>query len=97
MQSTFKSKLMGRRVLITIPKRKESVIELTPEVERQLDEAMIKQWTSLEVFAIGDSVQTVAVGDKVYISAESLARAERIPVGDETKMMVDEFDISIIW
>ncbi len=97
MESTFKSRLRGRRILITIPKRKESVIELTKEVERQLDEAMIKQWTSLEVFAIGDSVETVAVGDKVYISAEALARSERIPIGDETKMMVDEFDISIIW
>lgn len=95
MANTFK--LLGRRILVTIPKRKESVIELTAEVERQLDEQMIKQWISLEVFAIGDSVDTVKVGDKVYISAASLTTTERIPIGDEVKMMVGEFDISIIW
>jgi hypothetical protein len=95
MANTFK--LLGRRILVTIPKRKESVIELTAEVERQLDEQMIKQWISLKVFAIGDSVDTVKVGDKVYISAASLTTAERIPIGDEVKMMVGEFDVSIIW
>lgn len=90
-------KLLGKRILLNIPARKESLIELTPEVERQLDEEMIKKWTELEVFAIGEDVTVVVPGDKVYISTSYLQSAERIIIGEETKMMVLEFEIAIVW
>ena len=90
-------KLLGKRILLNIPARKESLIELTPEVERQLDEEMIKTWTELEVFAIGEDVTVVVPGDKVYISTSYLQSAERIIIGEEAKMMVLEFEIAIVW
>ena len=90
-------KLLGKRILLNIPARKESLIELTPEVERQLDEEMIKKWTELEVFAIGEDVTVVVPGDKVYISTSYLQSAERIIIGEEAKMMVLEFEIAIVW
>lgn len=90
-------KLLGKRILINVPKRPESLIELTPEVEKQLEAEMIKQWTSLEVSEIGDKVESIKKGDRVYIPAGVLTSAERIPVGEDTKMMVNEFDISIVW
>jgi hypothetical protein len=90
-------KLLGKRILLNIPARKESLIELTPETERQLDEEMIKKWTELEVFAIGEDVTVVVPGDKVYISTSYLQSAERIIIGEEAKMMVLEFEIAIVW
>jgi hypothetical protein len=90
-------KLLGKRILLNIPARKESLIELTPETERQLDEEMIKKWTELEVFAIGEDVTVVVPGDKVYISTSYLQNSERIIIGEETKMMVLEFEIAIVW
>jgi len=90
-------KLLGKRILLNIPARKESMIELTPETERQLDEEMIKKWTELEVFAIGEDVTVVVPGDKVYISTSYLQSAERIIIGEEAKMMVLEFEIAIVW
>lgn len=90
-------KLIGRRVLINIPKRPESVIELTPETERELEMKMIDKWIALEVFAVGADVDSVSVGDKVYVPSSALQNAERIPVDGDTKMMIGEFDIAIVW
>lgn len=90
-------KLLGKRVLLSTPKRKESIIELTPETERAMDEDMIKLWTALEVYAIGTDVTLVKAKDKVYTSVSSLSSAERIVIGDETKLLINEFEVVIIW
>ena len=90
-------KLLGKRVLLTTPRKKESIIELTPEVERQLEMDMIQEWTNLEVYAVGTDVTTFKPGDKVYVSVSSLSSAERIMIGEDAKLMVNEFEIAIIW
>jgi hypothetical protein len=90
-------KLLGKRVLLSTPKRKESIIELTPETERAMDEDMIKLWTALEVYAIGTDVTLVKAKDKVYVSVSSLSSAERIVIANETKLLVNEFEVVIIW
>ena len=76
-------KLLGKRVLLTTPRKKESIIELTPEVERQLEMDMIQEWTNLEVYAVGTDVTTFKPGDKVYVSVSSLSSAERIMIGED--------------
>ena len=90
-------KLLGKRVLLSAPQRKESAIQLTPETERAMDEDMIKLWTALEVYAIGTDVTLVKAKDKVYTSVSSLSSAERIVIGDETKLLINEFEVVIIW
>jgi hypothetical protein len=90
-------KLLGKRVLLTTPRRKESIIELTPEVEKQLEMDMIQEWTNLEVYAVGTDVTVFKPGDKVYVSVSSLSSAERIMIGEDAKLMINEFEIAIIW
>ena len=90
-------KLLGKRVLLTVPRKKESFIELTPETEKQLELDMIQEWTALEVYAIGSDATIVKPGDKVYVPVGALSSAERIMIADEAKLMINEFEISIIW
>jgi len=90
-------KLLGKRVMLTTPRKKESIIELTPEVEKQLEMDMIQEWTSLEVYATGADVTVVKPGDRVYVSVSSLSSAERIMIGEDAKLMINEFEIAIIW
>ena len=90
-------KLVGRRVLINVPKKKESVIELTAKDEAMLMEEAMKMWTNLEVYATGDSVTLVSAGDKVYLTTSSLQNAEKVEIGTEIKLMVSEGDIAIVW
>lgn len=90
-------KLLGRRVLLSIPQRPESILELSPEVEEQIEREFIKKWTGLEVYAIGQDVTTVIAGDTVYVPTSTLSNAERIIIDNDTKMMINEFEIAIIW
>jgi hypothetical protein len=89
--------LMGRRVLINVPQKKESVIELTAKDEEQIMQEAMKLWTKLEVYAIGDTVEKVAPGDKVYVTTGSLQNAEKVELEDGMKLMVGEGDIAIKW
>lgn len=90
-------KLMGRRVLINVPKKKESVIELTAKDQDAIMREAMNLWTNLEVYAVGDAVDKVMSGDKVYITTGSLQNAEKVEINDEIKLMVSEGDIAIIW
>jgi len=90
-------KLVGRRVLINVPKKKESVIELTAKDEEALMHEAMKLWTNLEVYATGDSVTLVSAGDKVYLTTSSLQNAEKVEIDNEIKLMVSEGDIAIVW
>lgn len=90
-------KLMGRRVLINVPKKKESVIELSAKDEETIMQEAMKLWTKLEVYAIGDTVDKLSPGNKVYITTGSLQNAEKVEIDGEVKLMVSEGDIAIIW
>ena len=94
----FKS-LRGRTILLDIPKRKESSIQLSAKDEDIIMQEAVKMWNKLNVFAIGDKVEEVAVGDKVYIrtSALNLEVVERIDIDGETKLVLNEGDVVIIW
>jgi ribonuclease BN (tRNA processing enzyme) len=90
-------KLMGRRVLIDVPQRKESVIELTAKDEEQIMKEAMKLWTKLTVYAVGDTVEKYKAGDVVYITTDSLQNAEKVELEDGMKLMVSEGDIAITW
>lgn len=90
-------KLMGRRVLINVPKRKESAIQLTAKDEDEIMKDAMKLWTKLDIYAIGTTVESVKPGDKVYITTQSLEHSEKVEIDDEIKLMVSENDIAIIW
>jgi hypothetical protein len=88
---------MGRRVLINVPKKKESVLELTAKDEDTIMQEAMKLWTKLEVYAIGDTVDKLSPGNKVYITTGSLQNAEKVEIDGDVKLMVSEGDIAIIW
>jgi len=89
--------LVGRRVLINVPKKKESVIELTAKDEDAIMQEAMKQWTRLDVYAVGTTVESLKTGDKVYLTTASLQNAEKVEIEGEVKLMVSEGDIAIIW
>jgi hypothetical protein len=89
--------LRGKRVLINIPEKKESAIELTEKDKAMIEEQEMKKWTALEVYAVGKEVTEVSAGDKVYLPVSAIEGAERILIDNEVKMMINEASIAIIW
>jgi hypothetical protein len=95
--SLFKQ-LRGKRVMIQKPEsEKKSMIELTPEVEAQLEKEAIAKWTRLKVYAVGTDVTDVVAGDEVYITPGVLAAAEIFKVDEEVFMIVPDHAVAVIY
>ena len=92
-------KLRGRTILLSIPERKKSVIELSSKDEEALMADAVKMWNKLTVFAVGEKVEEVSVGDQVYVRTASLNLevVERIDIDGQTKLVLNEGDVIIIW
>lgn len=90
-------KLKGKRVMLSKPAVEKSAIELTPDAQESIDRANMTKWTHLEVFAIGDGVDSIKIGDKVYISKSAIERCEVIAIEEEIKLIVHETDVVLVW
>jgi hypothetical protein len=92
-------KLRGRTILLSVPERKKSVIELSSKDEEAIMAEAVKMWNKLTVFAVGDKVEEVSVGDQVYVrtAALNLEVVERIDIDGQTKLVLNEGDVIIIW
>lgn len=87
----------GHRVLLNRPKREERLIQLTPEMEEELNMKELANLKRLEVYALGEEVTNVKVGDFVYVNLMYLQSAELVEVEGEEKIMVNDRDIAIVW
>lgn len=94
--SSFKH-LRGKRVMIEKPELKESLIELTPEVQELLDKEAISKWTRLKVHAVGTDVTDIVAGDEVYVSPAMLINAEVFKIEEEVFMIIPEHAIVIVY
>jgi hypothetical protein len=95
--SAFKQ-LRGKRILITKPVSEiKSLIEITPEVQAQLDQEMMIKWTRLTVFAVGTDVTDLKSGDEVYVSAGMLSNAELVQLDGVDYMMVQDHAVAIVY
>lgn len=90
-------KLKGKRVLLSKPEIEKSPIQMTLDVQENLERENMKKWTHLEVFATGEAVENIKVGDVVYVPKSALERSDVIEVEGEIKLMVSDFDIAVIW
>jgi hypothetical protein len=89
--------LKGKRVLLNKPEMKESMFELSEADKHAIEMDMRKTWTKLEVYAIGDEVESVKPGDKVYMGIIGIQASEAVELEDGMKLMVAERDIAIVW
>ena len=97
MIKNYNMKLKGKRVLLSRPVMEKSSIEISPDVQESLDRENMKKWTNLEVFAVGEMVENISAGDKVYVPKGALERCDVVDVDGEVKLMVSDFDVAIVW
>lgn len=96
MSKGFKQ-LKGVRVLLSLPPRDTKGIELSPELKEELDREYAAQLDKLEVYALGDSVVDLKIGDKVYVPTEELKRGTFVTINGESKLMVAYHSIALVW
>ena len=94
--------LRGNKVLLDKPEKKEKEegkldLIIPDNLEKDNEKEMMKEWTHLNVFAVGVEVTDVKKGDKVYVRTGALHNAEIIDLDGSIKMMVTVHDIVMIW
>ena len=82
-------KLFGHRVLLNRPKREERLIQLTPEMEEEMN--------MKELIGLKQEVTNVKVGDVVYVNLMYLQSAELVEVDGAERIMVRDSDIAFTW
>ena len=96
MEKGFK-KLNGVRVLLSLPPRDTKGIELSPELKEELDREYAAQLDKLEVYAVGDAVEGIKIGDVVYVPTEELKRGTFVTINEESKRIVNSMAIALVW
>jgi len=94
--------LRGNKVLLDKPEKKEKEegkldLIIPDSMEQDVEKEMMKEWTHLNVFAVGVEVTDVKVGDKVYVRTGALHNAEIIEIDGVIKMMVLIHDVVMVW
>lgn len=94
--------LRGNRVMLDKPVKKEEAkkkvdLILSKDDEKDVEQEMMKEWTHLNVYAVGVDVSDVKAGDKVYVRTSALHNAEIVDMDGDMKMMVLIHDVIMIW
>ena len=93
----MKYTVRGTRVILTPPVIKESSIEVDDKLKKEILEEQMKKWTRLEVFAVGEEVTGIEVGNEVFVNPMFIRNAENIEINGEGKIIVRAADISVVW
>jgi len=73
-------KLRGNRILLNRPEIKESAIELSEKDKALVEAELRKSWSHLEVFQVGEAVESIKANDQVYVRITALELAEKIEI-----------------
>jgi hypothetical protein len=90
-------KLRGSRLLLNCPPRKDLGLHLSEEAQKELLIKQLEEMTSLDVYAVGEAVKDIEVGDKVYISPNTIMHADLIDIDGDQKFLIREMDVVLIW
>jgi hypothetical protein len=82
-----------------MPKKEETKLIVDENTKEALKKELLSKMSRLKVYAIGDLVTNVSVGDEVLVDPEALARKTLIvPVSDTKELLlVSPFDIVHVW
>jgi len=100
MSKTPEYKVFGNRVLIRLPKRENSKIEVDHNTKEALEKELAIKHGSVEVVSVGETVTYLEVGDFVMVEPSALTKALAIPAlctDDFIIGLISPFDIILRW
>lgn len=91
-------KLLGNRIYVEIPKKEESKLVVDENTKEALQREMLKKMSRLTVYAVGDLVTSISVGDVILVDPGALSKAHVIPLADDKDvLLVSPFDVIHVW
>jgi hypothetical protein len=90
-------KLLGNRILLDLPNKEEGKLIVDENTKEALEKEMMQKLKKLTVYATGDLVSNIKVGDEVLVDPAALGKAPVLPIGEENKLLVTPFDVILVW
>jgi hypothetical protein len=93
-------RLIGNRIYLEMPKKEEeSKLIVGENTKEAVKKELLSKMSRLKVYAVGDLVTNISVGDEVLVDPEALARkATIVPLSqDKEVLLVSPFDIVHVW
>jgi hypothetical protein len=90
-------KIRGKRVYLNMPEITEHKVSISPELKKQLQEEAVTKFDRLTVYAFGEGVEGLNVGDEVFVDPQGLRRGVVFKVEDKEKICVADYDIMHIY
>ena len=89
--------LRGNRLLLDLPKKDEGKLIVDENTKEALEKEMLQKLKKLTVYATGDLVSNIKVGDEILVDPAALSKAPVLPIGDDNKLLVTPFDVILVW
>jgi hypothetical protein len=90
-------KLLGNRILLDLPKKDEGKLIVDENTKEALEKEMLQKLKKLTVYATGDLVSNIKVGDEILVDPAALSKAPVLPIGEDNKLLVTPFDVILVW
>lgn len=91
-------KLLGNRIYVELPKKEESKLIVDENTKEALQKEMLKKMSRLKVYAVGDLVTNISVGEEILVDPGSLSKSLVIPISEEKDvLLVSPFDVIHVW
>ena len=91
-------KLRGNRILLDHPELEEPNLYLDEETKKALKEEQSSKLYRLTVYAVGDTVTDINVGDEVLVDVGAMhGKAVKYIIGGKEKILVSPFDVILVW
>jgi hypothetical protein len=89
--------LRGNRLLLDLPKKDEGKLIVDDNTKEALEREMMQKLNKLTVYAVGDLITDIKVGDEILVDPASLQKSPVVPINGENKLLVSPFDVILIW
>lgn len=89
--------LRGNRILLDLPKKDEGKLIVDENTKEALEREMMQKLKRLTVYAAGDLITDIKVGDEILVDPAALSKAPVIPIGEDNKLLVSSFDVILVW
>jgi co-chaperonin GroES (HSP10) len=86
--------LRGNRILVTRPEKDEVKVILSKEQQDAKDAEDLVKHTRLTVYAVGDLVTDINVGDEILAE---LSKGLVYKIGGKDRILLSVFDVILVW
>jgi hypothetical protein len=91
-------KLRGNRILLDHPNLEEPNLYLDDETKEALKQEQVSKFYKLTVYAIGDTITDINIGDEVLVDMGALqGKSVKYIIGGKEKILVSPFDVILVW